>query len=455
MAQTIRSAIEGLAWPAVPGRTGRLQLALLYQLEESQWWPAEVLQEHQFRQLNTLLDHAARTVPFYRKRLGAAGFPGAPAITPESWRKIPVLTRREVQRSFEALRSRALPKAHGRTGEALTTGSTATPVRTVSTELGMGFWLTLMLRENLWHGRDMGGKLALIRPVDGPGARYPRGARSAHWGPARDGAFATGPRVTLEISSKIDEQAEWLLRQDPDYLVTYPSNLAALVHHCEERGMVPGNLRGVRTMSEILYPEVREACRRVWGVPVTDAYSTEEVGHIAFQCPESENLHVQAETVLVEVLDDAGSACAPGEVGRVVVTPLHNFAMPLIRYAVGDLAEVGAPCPCGRGLPVLRRIIGRIRSMVRLPSGGQLYANFHGLLAGIGPVVQFQIVRTGEEELEMRLVAKRELTAAERETLTARIRERFRYSFRIAFAYVDEIPRGPGGKFQDYRSEIE
>ena len=104
-------------------------------------------------------------------------------------------------------------------------------------------------------------------------------------------------------------------------------------------------------------------------------YSAAEAGYLALQCPQQEHYHIQSESALVEVLDEAGNPCRPGETGTMVVTPLHNFAMPLIRYAIGDIAEVGAPCACGRGLPVLARLLGRVRQMLVLPSGARRYGN--------------------------------------------------------------------------------
>src|SRR3546814_5152572 len=83
--------------------------------------------------------------------------------------------------------------------------------------------------------------------------------------------------------------------------------------------------------------------REVWGLKIVDMYSTQEIGYLAFQCPQHDHYHVQAEAALVEVLNEAGESCRPGEIGQVVTTPLLNFAMPMIRYAVGDLAEVGPP----------------------------------------------------------------------------------------------------------------
>jgi phenylacetate-CoA ligase len=102
---------------------------------------------------------------------------------------------------------------------------------------------------------------------------------------------------------------------------------------------------------------------------MVDMYTCQEAGYLALQCPDHPHYHVQSENVLLEVVDDQGLPCAPGEVGRVLVTSLNNFATPLIRYEIGDYAEVGAACSCGRGLPVLKRIMGRYRNLLTLPDG--------------------------------------------------------------------------------------
>ncbi len=451
---TPRSTIEGLSWPALPERRGQVILALLGQFEQSQWWPPETLREQQFRQLELLLRHAAATVPFYRERLAQAGIgPGAPVtpeLTPELWNRIPVLTRREVQGAFEALRSERIPKSHGRRSSVYTSGSTATPIKVLKTDISQLFWQALTVRDHLWHRRDLGGKLAAIRPTKDNAAAYPDGAQGRSWGRASNLVFATGPSALLDIGSKIDQQAEWLARQDPDYLVTFPSNLKVLARYCAEHDIRLANLKEAQSVAELLEPEVREACRAAWDVPVADTYSAQEVGYIALACHEHASLHVQAEDVLVEILDDSNRPCAPGEVGQVVVTPLHNFAMPLIRYQVGDLAEVGEPCPCGRGLPVLSRVLGRLRGMVRLPNGEQHLPNYQDMLKGFDDVIQFQIVRRAEQELEMKLVMSHQLSADEAQELKRRVCERFKHPFAVTFTYHDEIPRGPGGKFQDY-----
>jgi phenylacetate-CoA ligase len=142
--------------------------------------------------------------------------------------------------------------------------------------------------------------------------------------------------------------------------------------------------------------------------------------------------------------------------GRVIATPLHNLAMPLIRYDVGDYAEFGEPCPCGRGLPVLRRIMGRSRNLLRLPSGERIFPYFHdGLFREITPVRQFQVVQTHLQKLGVRLVTERPLTRKEEEAIRALVQDRTSQSFEIKLSYHESIPQGPGGKYQDFICEIE
>jgi phenylacetate-CoA ligase len=316
-------------------------------------------------------------------------------------------------------------------------------------------WDVLTLREHLWHRRDFSGSLAAIRSLPNDVGRYPDGATSALWGRAMTGVFRTGSSHALNIVSRTEEQIEWLLRVKPDYLLIYPSALREMLLRCREEGIVIPGLREVRTLSELLPAATRELCGEVWGLKIADLYSAQENGYLAFQCPEHESYHLQSEAVLVEVLNAAGQPCGPGETGEVVVTPLLNFAMPMIRYAVGDLAEVGRPCPCGRGLPVLTRILGRSRDMLVYPDGRKAWALMGDMYyTEIAAVRQFQIVQHAVDDLEIKVVADRPLTRAEEQQLFEWFRYRSGHDFPLRITYHDEIPRSAGGKFQDFRCAI-
>jgi phenylacetate-CoA ligase len=348
-----------VVWPAITGPQEATALALQYQLERSQWLSPADLRALQQRQLDALLRHAWLTVPFYRWQWHGSYRPGD-ARAPGSFEGLPLLTRESLQHEFEELRSKARPAAHGAISESRTAGTSGSPVRLLKTALTHLWWQVLMLRDHLWRHRDFDGTLATIRAGL-------QGGEARGWEPATGMLAAAGRSVVLGMPASMDVQVEWLRRHAPDYLQTSPANVAALARTSIERGIRFPALREVRTSGGPIGAETRALCREAWGVPLTDLYAAEEAGCIALQCPDHEHYHVQSESVLVEVLDTKDRPCAPGTVGRVVVTTLQNFAMPLVRYDIGDLAEVGDPCPCGRGLPVLKRIAGRV---VDTPAAG-------------------------------------------------------------------------------------
>ena len=444
-----KSSVKGISWPAILPPPASALLALQFQFEQTQWWSVGDILRQQFRQFEPLLAHAAETVVFYQGRFKAAGYdPIRDGVTPEIWSKLPFLKREDIQLAGNDLLSRRLPPDHGKLLEHFTSGSMGKPIHTFGTEVTHFFWNAITLRDHLWHKRDLTGKLASIRTTVTDQVRQ-------GWGPSTDAVFDTGQCATLNIKADMGTQVQWLVQQDPDYLLSHPSNIRALAQLCLDKNIRLPRLREVRTFGETLGPDLRSLCREVWGVPLVDAYSSEEVGYIALQCPDHEHYHVQAESLLVEVLNDQGKPCAPGEVGKVVVTTLHNFAMPLIRYEIGDYAEVGDPCPCGRGLPVLKRIMGRQRNLLTMPDGRQHWPSFPAkcwLL--IAPVRQFQLIQRDPENIEVRFVADRPITQAEEQELAVMLHERLGYPFRIGFVQLERIERSSSYKFEDFISEV-
>jgi len=447
------SGMPGVRWPAIPAPEEAAVLALLRQFERTQWWLAERIVEMQLRQLREVLFYAAAACPFYSDRLRLAGVDPRQPLTMDAVRAIPPLTRAELRDQFDAIRSRTLPREHGLPREVFTSGSTAAPIRTLSTRVTSIGARAMSMRNHLWHGRDFALCLAQIGPGDR--AAYPAGAQLPTWSATTRNLIATGPSYRLDISTPLDSQIEWLHRVRPDYLLSNAMNLHALADHCLRGGIALPGLRQVLSLAEALRDDTRTLCHQAWGVGLTDVYSCEECGAIALQCPEHDHYHVCAETLLVEVVDEAGQPCVPGRPGRVLLTSLLNFATPLIRYELGDLAELGPPCSCGRGLPVLTRALGRYRDMVTLPDGSRLLANYGGMLREVPVVRQFQIVRREVAALVFRYVADRPLADAERAVLTREIQHRFRHPFAVGFERVGSIPREPSGKYRDFVSLVD
>lgn len=449
----IRSGMPGIQWPAFLQNADAQQLAMQFQFEQSQWWSPETLLAQQLAQLRSVLSHAAATVPYYREQFAAAAVLPDAIDSAEAFRRVPILTRAVIQEAGMALRSTAVPISHGALSELRTSGSTGQPIRTVGTEVTRFFWRAFTLREHLWQQRDLGAKLATIRTEGNE--LGPEGHSQQGWGVSTDGCYCTGPSAVLGLRHPVDVQAHWLQQQDPDYLLTHPTNLRALARYFKEQGLRLPRLRQVRSFGETLSEEVRQVCTEVWGVPVADVYSSQEVGYIALQCPRHAHYHVQGEGIYVEVLDAQDRPCAPGEIGRVVISTLHNFAAPLIRYALGDYAEVGAPCDCGRGLPVLTRILGRQRNMLTLPDGRQLWPSFPTKeWDEIAPIRHLQLVQQDVQTLEVRIVIDVPLREDQEARLSDFFKNRFGYPFTIVVTCLDAFERAPNSKFEEFISKV-
>jgi phenylacetate-CoA ligase len=426
---------------------------LLTQLEKSQWDSAHILQALQLERFARLASHVWRHSPFFRLRLEQAGLTLGQVWTAEAFARIPLLTRSELMLQEAHIRCHAIPPEHGQTYRMQTSGSTGQTVTVLRTDATQLFWLACSMRDHLWQRRDLSATLAIIKATT-PVVDDPALAAQQGWGPPASLLAQTGPCYSQPLSMPVAQQARWLARIAPHTLLTYPTNLAALLD-LHERGEapLPATLREVRTVGETLHPGLRDRCAAL-GLAVVDLYSSQELGIIALQCPQSGLYHTQDENLIVEVLDEQGLPCAPGEVGRVVITDLHNYATPLIRYEIRDHAEAGPPCSCGRGLATLKRIMGRRRNMVMLPDGSR-----HWPLVGahrfreIADIRQYQVVQHSLTDVEVRLVTPDVITPEQEARLTEMLHAAIGHPFPLRFSYsAQELPKTTGGKFEEFIS---
>jgi len=406
--------------------------------------PAELARQ-QGSALLDLARHCAAASPHFAGRLTTAGLTPEALAAPAGLAKLPPLTRRALVGAGESLFCRTYPRAHGGAGTTSTSGSTGEPVTVKRTELCTLQWMVYTLREHLWHDRDFSGRLATLR------ANITEAAERADWGQPCTFLFRTGPWSGRPASLSVEELCRWLGEFEPDYLLILPSTLGGIVAELERTGQRLPRLRSVRTLSETVPARLREDVRRVLGVGVDDVYTSQEFGVMATQCPEHGNYHV-SESILLEVVDGEGRACGPGEIGRILVTDLVNYATPLIRYEIGDYAEAGAPCACGRGLPTIRRFLGRERNLVLLPDGTRHWpvVGFHRW-GGVHTIRQFQFIQLDRQTILAKLSAPTRPSAEQEERLSKIIQEELGHPFEIRYEWQEEpLPRGPGGKFEEF-----
>ena len=446
---TMRGDIAGSVWPPVfSSRTASLA-ALLHQFDASQWLDSTAIAERQRLQLSQISRHFTAHSSLFADRLAAAGLDPDSLAAPGGLLRLPPLTRQMVQATDPPIHIETVLPGHQPIRTVNTSGSTGEPVIVRRTAVNQLHWLALTLRYHLWAEPDFNGRLAAIR------ANMKSVGLDKDWGMPPNLFFETGPGLRIDIEADIGNQLDQLLAFQATSVVIYPSNLSALLDEADARGADLSSIRCWRTLGETLSPDLIERVALRGKASVFDCYSSEEMGYLAIMCPSGSGLyHVMSETVIVEVIDNDGRPCAPGASGKVLVTDLHNHVTPMLRYDIGDHAEVGEPCPCGRGLPTIRRILGRTRNMIVKPDGTR-----HWPLTGykqfraIAPIRQYQFLQHEIDRIEVRLVVERPLTGREEDALEEHLHWKLRHPFRLDFVYFeDRLPVGRNGKFEEFLS---
>lgn len=412
--------------------------------------PARLL-AYQRRLLERLVRHAQRETTYYSERLRPLIGSGD-AIDWDRWHEVPILRRADAQGHFEELCARTQPLAAGGSSEDTSSGSTGKPVRHLTSHIQDLASACASERFFRWHGIDPAGLTLRIRAIKHPEAKYPHGRRVHGWRAGHPESLA----VDLSIATEVANQIEWLERERPKYLISYPSNLREIARYGVRTGK---SLRfdGVMSFGEMISPDMRESIETYFGRPLLDRYGSSEVGQISAMCPELGRHHITSELVLMEIVSESdGRPVPPGALGSVVVTPLYNYAMPLIRYEIGDIGALATEaCSCGRTLPVLDRLYGRARNIFRFVDGTSTWPVLMSRdIQGFVPNSQFQLVQLTHTQVELRYVPAAENQATDLDGLTAYLRKALHPSLSVQLCSVPVIPRSAGGKFEDFMSLV-
>ena len=369
------------------------------------------------------------------------------------WLDVPILRRADLMASVSEFKARSVPTSAGRAAvERHSSGTTGKPsnigVRR-SPHLPAIACCTACSRV---FDFDLDGTLANITH-DGSGrSDYPDGSVRRGWHMLGRG----GRACVLEVLTPAAEQLDWLERMRPDYVMTYANDLWAVAEAARRRGGSTLRFKAFVSAGEMLEPAARTAIAEVFGCQVIDVYGSREFGLLAFECPGGTGYHVCSESVLFELIDDAGKPVGAGEEGRVVVTSLYNFAMPFIRYDLGDYAVAGdAHCPCGRGLPTIKRVAGRARHLFVMPDGSRMWPRLGMLwepLTRMMPYREVQLVQTAVDTLEVRYVPASG-GPPDVAGIEAIMRAEFHPTLRVTLVAVEQIAR-PGRKSEMFVSQV-
>ncbi len=418
-------------------------------LNASQWWPRERLEEYKDARLQALLRHALATVPYYREFAAQAGL-DARTVSAADLPRLPLVDKPVMAARLADFRSDAVPA--GRFRPSSTSGSTGTPFKFFTDTGASQVRLANDLRIRMWTGWRIGDRQALL------------------WG--HRGDLAKGGdwlnRLRNEFSDRVlalnayelgePQMAHYqrlLMKSRPTLMVGYSSALALLAQYVSRNSLPFPRLKGCISTAETLLPEQRQAIETGFACPVLDHYGSREFGTISQQCRPGSAEHITIERTWVEVLNAAGQPARPGEQGEIVVTDLDNYAMPFIRYRTADLGALGAgSCDCGRSLPLLDSVAGRVSEII-VGRNGKQYSTpgpwlFGADVPGIG---QMQVIQETLEQITVRIVPNADWTDGSAATLVENMVSLLG-DVRIAIELTDHIPKSASGKYRFAISKV-
>ena len=429
-------------------RLDRMVIKFRDVLAETERLRSDGLQAYQENLLAQLVLHAHGNVPFYKNRL--ASLRSGTEVDLESWHTIPILTRGDAQQNLKALTAERVPPHMGPVERGETSGSSGRPIRYSVNELANIASLGATDRAFRWWDFDGNKPMASFVARHGDDARPPDGKVETGW---RVGS--TGQHHMLDLSADTSTQLAWLCKRRPSYLTAHSFVLNEVAKLAYQQRL-DQRLERIISIGTVLTEDIRRVCEEAFGVQPIDQYGAQETGLLASECPWCGHFHINAETVLVEILDQDGRPSPPGTAGRVVVTALYNYAMPFIRYELGDYAVAGPmKVKCPIKLPTLVKVMGRYRNAFILHDGRTIYPYVPvSRLEEYLSFEQVQIVQTNPTAIEVRYVPLDRYKSIDQSGLETCLRELIDPSFSVQAVAVGEIPRSSSGKFEDYLSLV-
>jgi phenylacetate-CoA ligase len=407
--------------------------------------------EHQNRNLRRIVKYAYDYVPFYHQKLKKRGMKPSDIRTVKDLCKLPIIRKDEIRRNLSRIISKKFDMNNLHVLS--TSGSTGQPLRVFISKKEDDYRKAKHLTANIFCGQ---------KPRD----RYVTITSPSHFGEVPRLLRVVGifDRTFISVFEDINTQISTIEKIEPDVLAGYSSSLLLLAKEVKKRGIETIKPRFILGGAELIDDFSRRFIEEVFDAPFYDQYAIVELDRIAWQCPAKLQYHIDADSIIVQFLDETGEEVSAGEKGEIVCTSLFNYAMPFIRYSVGD---IGIPsedeCPCGLTLPLMKVIEGRKDSLLTLPDGRLLsprtFTIAMNMFKSIGDIDQFRVIQKETGLFTLHIKKKNEgidETTMENE-LVKHIGKMLNVSkeevtFEVEFR--DNIPFDKTGKFSAVVSEL-
>lgn len=421
----------------------------LAEYEKTQYYDREEINNYQLKKLSKIIKHAREYIPYYSKAFHGLEF-NEPDLE-DAYSNYPTLTKIDVRNNLDTLSPSKIPTLITKKTSG---GSTGQAVIVLKDRNSTASQRALMYRGYRWAGIDVGDKQIRFWGIPiGVTSKVKYKLIDYFMNRIRLSAFSFKEEELFKYYRKI-------IRFDPDYFYGYTSMLYEFGQFVKNKNL-DGELIGLKAIistSEVLYAAQKSLLEKVFNCRVYNEYGCGEFGPVAFEC-EQGNMHINSENIYLEILQD-GKPVKPGEPGEIVLTELNNYAMPLIRYRMGDIGIISNDkCSCGRGLPILKKITGRALDFIVGSNGGKVHGEyFNYLMEEIQDkekaIKQFQIVQKVKGEIEFHIVKDVNFSDKTLRYIERQLSHILGDDMRIKYIYNDEIKRLPSGKLRLVVSEL-
>lgn len=418
-------------------------------LEKSQYYSLDQLNEYQNEKLRDIIAHAYESVPYYNKLFKNMNLVPEDIKTKKDLYKLPIMTKKDITSNFNDLISNKHRRQELKVGH--TSGTTGSPLgilwdRNVEIAANAILW-----RHRRWAGFEFGDRYAtLLGRVIVPlhKNKYPFHRKNLPWNQYLFSSFHLNEDNIKYYFDTFD-------KHNIRFLEAYPSTAFILAEYLKKHDLFY-NMKAIVTSSETLLPLQREVIEERFKCKVFDYYGMAERVMFSGECEAHSGHHIDMEFGITEILDDHNNGIPDGNSGRLVLTGLHNYGMPLIRYDIGDVSafKIGK-CSCGRKLVLLENIATKAEDIVvtkegRLISSSILTHPFKPL----HNIEKSQILQEDYEHLVIKIVKKPGYTDDDTKQLCEGIQKRIGQQINISVEFVSDIPRGANGKYRWVISKV-
>jgi len=418
-------------------------------VNENQYWSHDKIMEYQVSHLRNLLEHAYKHTRYYRKVMDERGIRASDVTDLTVLKKLPVIGKQEINQCWQDFVADNAKQYHPM--HRVTSGTTGLTFKYLNDAKSWGLNWATKERTFSWGGYTFGkDKIATLK-----GGSMLRRAK-----PSLSGRFWKYLHNYHDLSvvhlseANMEQYYREMIDLNIKFLRGFPTAVYTFAKYiAAKHGSLP--LKATFTSAEYLQDFQRELIKETFRTNHIDAYGCGDGMGGANQCEQAKGYHINIETSIMEIISANGSDCMPGEEGEIVLTSLHDYAMPLIRYTPGDVAKVASEqCPCGRSLPLLERIVGRTSDLIDLPNGRSLNGIAVPFAEWADKIEKFQLWHTQPDEVILKVIPKVGLMKQDIDHITEIMEHHLGHEIRFAVDLVDDIPLSESGKFRYVVSKI-